>query len=189
MDKPIQQRNNRKLLIYGILFALFMFGFGFALVPLYDVFCNVLGINGKTNANPAAVYAGHVDKTRLIRVEFLAAMGSNIPFEFRPETKVIEIHPGENKLVYFFAHNQANEKVDVRAIPSVAPGHAAKYLKKTECFCFAEQHLNANQTVDMPLMFHLDEHLPKSIHTITLSYTMYKAHDNQNNSKPVGKIS
>lgn len=149
-----------------------MFLFGFAMVPLYNVLCTRLGINGKTNLN-ATRPGGQIDPTRYIRVEFTTDVNQRLNISFYPRVNHVFLHPGENILIYFFVKNHYNSAMIIQAIPSVTPGIAANYLKKTECFCFQEQHLAPKQGIDLPVLFHLDPDLPKTIHTITLAYTMF----------------
>lgn len=169
------QRNKktRRLLIILLICAVAMFGFGFALVPLYDVMCKSLGFNGKTGGqeNPAAVSA--IDLTRTVTVQFVATKNANLPWKFYPRQTTIEVHPGQNTRVAYFAENDSDKSMIVQAIPSVTPGMAAKYLKKTECFCFSQQTLRSHETMDMPLIFHIDRDLPANINTVTLSYTLF----------------
>ncbi|MGQ3891760.1 cytochrome c oxidase assembly protein [Legionella sp. CNM-4043-24] len=152
-----------------------MFGFGFALVPIYNSLCQTLGINGKTNKAPIAYDASKakVNKDRNVVVEFVATKNSNLDWAFYPKTKRITVHPGEIARLAFYAENQSNHQMTVQAIPSITPGIAAKYLKKTECFCFTQQTLNGHEAMDMPLLFHLDPDLPAGIKTITLAYTLF----------------
>lgn len=152
-----------------------MFAFGFALVPIYNSLCQTLGINGKTS-NRVAVYDAKkikVDADRVVTVEFVATNSGSVPWKFYPKTKKIKVHPGEIAKLAFYAENQSKFRMTVQAIPSVTPGIAAKYLKKTECFCFAQQTLNGHEAMDMPLLFHLDPELPANVKTITLAYTLF----------------
>lgn len=148
-----------------------MFGFGYAMVPLYNVMCKSLGINGKTGGKTALAH--DVDISRTITIQFLTTRHEYLPWEFRPRKRTLRVHPGENKLTAFFAKNNTSKTMTVQAIPSVTPGQAAKYLKKTECFCFTRQTMKAGMEMDWPLLFHIDKNLPKNIHTITLSYTLF----------------
>ncbi len=149
-----------------------MFGFGFAMIPLYNVLCKNLGINGKTDIN-AYETSNEVDLTRSIRVEFMTNNNNYLPWDFYPRLRHIQLHPGENILIYFAAKNNSHRPMTVQAIPSVSPGLAARFLKKTECFCFTQQTFNPGQQRDMPVLFHIDQHLPKNINTITLAYTLF----------------
>lgn len=163
---------NRKLFITLVLLVIGMFGFGFALIPMYTVMCKTWGLNGKTSAT-AAKKSLTVDKSRTVTVEFLTSTNANLPWEFFPLTKKIEIHPGENKLVNFYAKNNSDHTMTVQAIPSLSPGLVASYFKKTECFCFTQQTFKAGEGREMPVLFHLDTDLPKNIHNVALSYTMF----------------
>lgn len=152
-----------------------MFGFGFALVPIYNSFCKTFGINGKTNTEAISYDAENavIDKNRTVLVEFVATNNSGVPWAFYPKTKKLRVHPGEIAKLSFYAENQTRDPMTVQAIPSVTPGIAAKYLKKTECFCFTQQTLNGHEAMDMPLLFHLDPELPPEVKTVTLSYTLF----------------
>jgi len=168
-------KSHIKLVLVLSLIVLGMFGFGFALVPIYNSLCQTLGINGKTNKAPIAYDAKNtvVNKNREVTVEFVATKSSNLSWDFYPKTTRIKVHPGEITRLAFYAENQSNYPMTVQAIPSITPGIAAKYLKKTECFCFTQQTLNGHEAMDMPLLFHLDTDLPAGIKTITLAYTLF----------------
>ncbi len=163
---------NRRLLWALILIGCGMFGFGFALVPLYTAMCKVLGINGKPE-NTSMVQSQTVDKNRMVTVEFIANTNADLPWDFYPLVKKVQLHPGENKIINYYAKNNSPSSMTVQAIPSISPGLAAKYLKKTECFCFTQQTFAAHEGREMPVLFHLDADLPKDIHTLTLAYTMF----------------
>ena len=168
-------KKNRRLVAILLVVVLGMFAFGFALVPIYNSLCKTLGINGKTNTQPIAYdeSKAQIDTEREILVEFVATKNSSIPWAFYPKINKIRIHPGETAKLSFYAENKSNYKMTVQAIPSVTPGLAAKYLKKTECFCFTQQTLNGHEAMDMPLLFHLDPELPENIRTVTLAYTLF----------------
>lgn len=174
---------NYRLLLILIVFVLLMFGFAFALVPIYNRLCQQLGINGKTNSTAVAYDADKatVDKNRTIVVEFLSTNNGSLPWIFYPKVKRITVHPGEIAKLAFYAENQTDYPMVVQAIPSVTPAIAAKYLKKTECFCFTQQKLSGHEGMDMPLLFHLDTELPSDISVITLSYTLFDVTDRQTN--------
>ena len=175
MSKPNMKRSVRWLV--GI--AVGMFGFGFMLVPLYRTMCTTFGINGKTNVAPIAYDAEHtfIDKSRWITVEFITTLPSTLDWDFYPRVQKVKIHPGELKRVAFYAKNKTNKDMVVQAIPSITPGVAAQYLKKTECFCFTQQRFAAHYSMDMPVLFHLDPEIPKEVKTVTLSYTMFDITD------------
>jgi cytochrome c oxidase assembly protein subunit 11 len=134
---------------------------------------------------------GQVDKSRSVEVQFLATRNAKLPWDFYPKLKSVTLHPGENKKIEYVAKNNSDHTMTVQAIPSVTPGLAANYLRKTECFCFNQQTLKSGQSMDMPLIFHLDPELPSEYHTVTLSYTLFDAgkYLNKKSKKPVGKIS
>lgn len=183
------KKNPRRTAIILTFIVLGMFGFGFALVPLYNVMCVALGINGKTS-NSANAAGKIIDTDRTIVVQFIANNNENLPWKFYPMVQKIQIHPGENKKVAYFAENDSNKTMIVQAIPSVTPGIAAKYLKKTECFCFTQQTLKSHESMQMPILFHLDTKLPKNIEVVTLSYTLFDVTNAKNKykNKNAGKI-
>lgn len=168
-----------KLVTILTVIVLAMFGFGFALVPIYNSLCQTLGINGKTNSQAAAydTLSTSVDKDRTVTVEFVATKNGSVPWEFYPKTRKLTVHPGSIAQLAFYAENKTSHRMTVQAIPSVTPGIAAKYLKKTECFCFTQQTLNGHEAMDMPLLFHLDTNLPANVKTITLAYTLFDVTD------------
>ncbi|STY27937.1 cytochrome c oxidase assembly protein [Legionella wadsworthii] len=176
MEKP---NGHRKLIVILSSLVLGMFAFGFALVPIYNSICKTLGINGKTNPEAIAydVTKAKIDQNREITVEFVSTNNSGVPWAFYPKVRKIKIHPGEIAKLAFYAENKTDHPMTVQAIPSVTPGIAAKYLKKTECFCFARQTLNGHEAMNMPLLFHLDTDLPERVHTVTLSYTLFDVTD------------
>jgi cytochrome c oxidase assembly protein subunit 11 len=169
---------NKRIVMRLAIVVLAMFGFGFALVPLYDVFCDITGINGKTGRIAAQEASGQkVDEKRLVTVEFLASVNSELPWEFRPLVRKIRVHPGEVTEVKYFASNKTDSPVAGQAVPSLAPGLAARYFNKTECFCFTRQTLGPNEGKEMPLRFVVDPDLPEDIGSVALSYTLYPAPD------------
>lgn len=167
----LQQRNRRTVrnLVMG---SVLMFGFAFAMVPLYEVLCDITGLNGKTS-NTAASGEVQMDEERLVTVQFVTTASQGMPWDFRPEVRSVKIHPGEITQVNFQVKNPADHTIVGQAIPSVSPGLAAPHLLKTQCFCFDNQTLLAGGEADMPMIFYLDPALPKHINTITLSYTMF----------------
>ena len=175
MNSGINKNNNtvKKLLLVVVA----MFGFGFALVPLYDVFCDITGLNGKTNSTAVTYEANGIDKSRIVKVQFITRNAKGIPWKFEPVMNEIEVHPGEMKLVSFYAKNQAQHDIIGQAVPSVSPGKAANYFHKIECFCFTQQPLKAGEDVEMSLQFYVDLALPTDIKTLTLSYTLYDITD------------
>ncbi len=163
---------NKRTAYILIAIVIGMFGFGFALVPLYNVLCNVTGINGRYS-NGQQTATNNIDRSRMITVNFMATNNAQLPWQFHPVTSTLKIHPGEVKRIDYYAKNKTSSAMMVQAIPSIAPGEAAQYLKKTECFCFTQQSLQAGEAVTMPVFFYVDPDLPKEIATISLSYTLF----------------
>ncbi|WP_079877523.1 cytochrome c oxidase assembly protein [Vibrio parahaemolyticus] len=170
-----EKSSHKKLTIKLVLATFAMFGFGFALVPLYDVMCDALGINGKTSDVAAIQPTGmQPDLSRTIRVEFMAHVTPDMPWEFKPKVISMNVHPGEVVQTEYLAFNESGQRLVGQAVPSVSPGNGAAYFNKIECFCFTQQLLDGKQHAQMPLIFYIEPDLPDSIHTLTLSYTLYK---------------
>ncbi len=150
-----------------------MFGFGFAMVPLYDILCDVTGFNGKTAGKYTATEKQEVREDRLVTVQFLASNNANMPWEFRPKVRTMKVHPGKMNTTEFYARNGASKTMVGQAVPSVTPFYAAEYLHKTECFCFEQQQLATGEDLNMPLRFIVDSQIPEDVTTLTLSYTLY----------------
>ncbi|WP_163557516.1 cytochrome c oxidase assembly protein [Halomonas sp. NO4] len=150
-----------------------MFAFAFALVPLYDVFCQVTGLNGKVNNSAQAVMHDGVDESRLVTVQFITRSGSGLPWQLEVETRQMRVHPGQPTEVSFTFDNQGDEESWGRAVPSVSPSQASQHLRKISCFCFDEQRLEAGERRDIPLVFQLSRDLPPDVKTVTLVYTLY----------------
>ncbi len=153
-----------------------MFAFAFALVPLYDTFCDITGLNGRTNSN-VATYNGKeiiVDKNRTITVDFLAATAPGFPVTFYPMVKKMEVTPGTLYTIKYFAENRSDETIVGQAVPSVAPGQAASHFKKLECFCFTNQKFKPKIPVEMPVRFFVESKLNKDVTNITLSYNFIR---------------
>lgn len=161
----------RKLLVVSVL----MFGFGWALVPLYQKICELTGINVLTARNPDAENAARntqVDRTRTVIIEFDA--NKQGAWRFRPHKNYVEAHPGELIQVQYDLVNLESRPMAGQAIPSYAPMQAAQYLQKLECFCFQQQVLAASETRQFPVLFFIDPKLPSDVKTITLSYTFFE---------------
>jgi cytochrome c oxidase assembly protein subunit 11 len=165
--------DNKKIITRLLVAVVAMFSFGFAMVPLYDVFCDITGLNGKTGDQIALSEVMKVDTSREIKVEFIASLNEDMPWEFRPTTKSVRVHPGEPTRIEYVAVNKTKNKIIGQAVPSVAPGLAAKYFQKTECFCFTEQVLEAKEEKIMPVIFVVDPELSEEVNEITLSYTFF----------------
>jgi cytochrome c oxidase assembly protein subunit 11 len=166
-------RTDRILIAKLAAMAAGMFAFGFLMVPLYDVLCDLAGIGGKTDTTPAIVKTQTPDETRIITVEFVASVNEYAPWEFHPTLTSMEVHPGQLYDATFYARNLTDRVITGQAVPSIAPGLAAKYFRKTECFCFTSQKFDAEEARDMPLQFIIDPELPEHIDRLTLSYTFF----------------
>ena len=151
-----------------------MFGFGYLMVPIYNVFCDLTGLNGKTGSiSIEQVLADQIDENRLVKVEFISSLNQEAQWEFSPAVKSMMVNPGKPYTTSYLAINQLDEEMVGQAIPSVAPSKAASYFNKTECFCFNQQKFEANEEKQMPLTFVVDPELPKDVNTVTLSYTFF----------------
>jgi cytochrome c oxidase assembly protein subunit 11 len=155
-----------------LILAVAMFGFGFALVPLYDVFCEITGFGGRTNTEAVTV-AEAPDISREIRVEFMTTVNSYAPFEFRSDADSMTVHPGKMYFATFTAKNLTESDKVAMAVPSVAPVAAAEHFVKIECFCFNSQDFAANEEKAMPVQFIVDPDIPDYVDTITLQYTFF----------------
>lgn len=170
-----------KLFLAPVLF----FAFAFAMVPLYNVFCEVTGLNGKTSNNVYAGEARVVDETRTVSVDFTSFSNPGFPIKFFPMVKKLDVIPGKLYTITYYAENRSNETIVGQAIPSVAPGIAASYFKKLECFCFSQQTFEPKKPIEMPVRFFVDSDLDKNIRNITLSYNFLKV---KNVTKEVAKL-
>jgi cytochrome c oxidase assembly protein subunit 11 len=151
-----------------------MFAFGFALVPLYDVFCEITGFGGKT-ASAAAAVAEAPDQSRTVRVEFLSSVARGAPFTLEPDVSHMDVHPGKLYDTQFRARNLTGSTLTAQAVPSVAPGPAARYFNKVECFCFTSQEFAPHEELTLKLQFMVAPELPAHVDTLSLSYTYFSA--------------
>ncbi|MDX1901017.1 MAG: cytochrome c oxidase assembly protein [Gammaproteobacteria bacterium] len=173
---PEQQKKNKRLIRILVCGVIFMFGFCYMLVPLYRLVCQQTGVNGQSVRSASAVDANmQMDRSRTIKVYFSTVLHGGLQFKFIPLQRSIDVHPGERKLIYFYAENQTGRELTVQAIPSITPVDAARFLKKTECFCFTQQYFYKKEKADMPVYFFIDPHVSKDIKEITLSYTLFDA--------------
>jgi len=175
------QRDNRALLRKLAVIAVLMFGFGYALVPLYKSICEALGINVLSLSERQVNGVGkpatdgrntQIDRSRTISVEFDA--NSRGPFEFKPAQNSLQVHPGELTTVMYEFRNTQNRTLAAQAIPSYAPKQATAHFNKLECFCFNEYTLAPGESKQWPVVFVIDPRLPKDVRTITLSYTFFE---------------
>jgi cytochrome c oxidase assembly protein subunit 11 len=168
-----RKRANRRLLAGLLIMTAVSFAFGWALVPLYDVFCRTVGIgNAAAKAGPVKANEA-VDANREITVEFMASPASVGSFEFRPEVASMRVHPGKLYDTQFFAKNLTAVASVAQAVPSISPTGSAQYFHKTECFCFSPQKFAVGEGRDMPLRFIVDPQLPANVDKLTLAYTFY----------------
>jgi cytochrome c oxidase assembly protein subunit 11 len=154
--------------------AVAMFGFGFALVPLYDIFCEVTGITSSSNTEAQVMPETlEPDLDRTVTIEFTSSgiYGGN--WEFATDQTRMEVHPGELYTAHYTATNLAEQPRIGRATPDVSPTSANRYFKKIECFCFSDQQFAAQETKRMPVLFYVDPALPSNISTVTLAYSFY----------------
>ncbi len=172
--KSRQSTNSTTLLslkLAGVVVGMFAFAM-WVMPPLYNAFCDLTGLNGKTGGRYQAVEV-EVDTSRTVKVQFVATNNESMPWEFRPTVTSVKVHPGEATSVTYFAHNNTGKDMVAQAIPSLVPFNAVNYFHKTECFCFNQQPLPAGASAELPLHFIVDQDLPRQVNTITLSYTLF----------------
>tara|TARA_B100000963_G_scaffold179389_1_gene155930 strand:+ start:1032 stop:1592 length:561 start_codon:yes stop_codon:yes gene_type:complete len=172
----------KKTLIKLVIAVPLMFAFGFALVPLYDVFCEVTGLNGKVFQSEHSDELV-IDDGREISLQFISTNNENMPWTFKPSEQVMKIQTGKYHTATFYVKNTTNKKMMAQAVPSVAPSNAAEYLKKLECFCFEQQELMPGEEALLPVKLLVSNDLPKNIKNIILSYTIFDITTEDNNEK------
>lgn len=165
--------------------ALGMFGFGYALVPLYDIFCEITGTG--SSITRGTVEAARLDTSRTIKVEFTSHTEASLPWEFRPLQRSINVHPGQIVVVKYYARNLSGVSIVGRAVPSISPPRAKNHFVKIECFCFTEQELKAGEGKEMPVQFYIDTRVPEEVDTITLSYAFFETKKSKSAQKNGGK--
>ena len=174
MKRRLYNSANKSLVIRLSIMACAMFAFGFLLVPIYDVFCDITGLGGKTNSAPAVVTSVETSVSdREITVEFTGSVNQYAPWDFHPNVSSMVVRPGDLYDTTFFARNLTDRSIVGQAVPSVAPGTAARYFRKTECFCFTAQDFLPGESRSLPVQFVVDADLPEHIDRITLSYTFF----------------
>ena len=172
--------DNRRMVVKLVVITLAMFGFGYALVPMYRSICDALGVNVLTLSERLTSGSGvsgrkvstQVDLSRTVMIEFDA--NSRGPWEFAPAVRSLQVHPGEMTTVMYEFRNTQNRTMAAQAIPSYAPMQAAAHFNKIECFCFNEYILKPGESKRWPVVFYVDAKLPKDVTTITLSYTFFE---------------
>jgi cytochrome c oxidase assembly protein subunit 11 len=169
-----------------LLFALTMFAFAFALVPLYDVFCDLTGLNGKPSLE-VAKESEQVSNIRTVDVSFTTHAQQSAPFAVKSKQYMVQVKPGEMKEVIFYAKNLSHNARVMQAVPSVSPGKAAKYLHKMACFCFDKQTFAPSEQLEFKLLFYVDTELPDDVKELTLSYTVFDISDSVQANTNVAK--
>jgi cytochrome c oxidase assembly protein subunit 11 len=170
--------DNRRMVGKLVVVIVLMFGFGYALVPIYRTICEALGINVLARSEVQSGEAGgpaansQVDLGRVVTIEFDA--NARGPWDFKPAQAKVDVHPGEVTTVMYEFRNRQNRTITAQAIPSYAPAVAMAHFKKLECFCFTQQVLKPGESRQWPVVFVVDRKLPKNVRTITLSYTFFE---------------
>ncbi len=174
-DPGEQQRNqqNERLALKLLGIAAGAFVFGFALVPLYDVICEVTGVGNQKNLLSQSVVVEAPDTNRMVTVDFLADLPTVGSWEFRPVVRSMQVQPGRLYEIDFVARNLTGRSTVAQAIPNIAPGKATAFFRKTECFCFVPQKFTVGEQKTMPVRFIVDPALPRYMDRITLSYVFY----------------
>lgn len=172
-----QQRKlaNKKLGLKLLWVVAGSIAFAIALVPMYNVFCNLTGLNGKTKNTASQIVSSKVDQSRWVTVQFTSNVMTGLGWNFHPKQSSIKLHPGQIETILFEAKNITSQVVSGHAVPSVTPGVAATYFKKIECFCFVKQELQPGETKIMPLRFFVSTELPRDVKEMTLSYAFFSA--------------
>jgi cytochrome c oxidase assembly protein subunit 11 len=172
MNEP--RKSNRGLTARLLLMVAGSFAFGFALVPLYDVFCEITGIGSRERLRQAAVVAADSEAdTRTITIEFTASVPAGGRWEFEPVAATMDVQPGRLYEAHYRARNLAGRAMTGQAVPSVAPARAAAYFQKTECFCFTPQRFARDEERELAVRFVVARELPPGIDRLTLSYAFY----------------
>jgi cytochrome c oxidase assembly protein subunit 11 len=171
-DAP-QPNDNKRLTLKLLGFALGSFAFGFALIPLYDVLCDLTGFGNQKLLAEQRLSTETPDDSRSITIDFVAELPSVGSWTFRPVVASMQVHPGRLYETQFVAHNLTGRAQLAQAVPNIAPGRAAGYFRKTECFCFTPQKFAVDEQRPMAVRFVVDPAIPRSVDRITLSYTFY----------------
>jgi cytochrome c oxidase assembly protein subunit 11 len=173
VTEALKKSATRRLALQLGVVALGAFGFGFALVPAYDLLCAVTGYGDRKELTRAASQPTAVDEKRLVTVEFVANLPTVGNWEFKPEVTSMQVHPGRLYEAKFLATNETGQPTWAQAVPDIAPSSATAFFRKTECFCFTPQQFAVAESKHMPVRFFVDPALPKHVDRITLAYTFY----------------
>jgi len=151
-----------------------MFAFGFVVLPkLYETFCEITGFGGRTAMVASTPVTTSPEPNRTVRVEFLASVARGAPWQFEPEVSHLDVHVGQLYETHYRARNLTDAALVAQAVPSVAPGAAARYFNKAECFCFTSQEFQPHEERDLKLVFMVATELPPHVDTVSLSYTYF----------------
>ena len=172
-DASAKSSDNKRLTLKLLGFAAGSFAFGFALIPLYDVLCDLTGFGNQKALAEVREANQTPDDSRSITIDFIADLPSVGNWEFKPVVSSMTVHPGRLYETEFLAHNLTGREQIAQAVPNISPGRVASYFRKTECFCFTPQKFAVNEQRPMPVRFVVDPALPRSVDRITLSYTFY----------------
>lgn len=167
------KKSIKKTTVSLFLFTALMFGFGYALVPLYDVFCKITGLNGKTIRVTEDINREVVVSDRIVKVQFDANINGDLLWTLKPNQRTMKVKPGKFYEAVYTVKNIDDKDIVGQAIPSVSPQVASLYFKKAECFCFVNQLLKAGETQEMAVRFEVDKELPEDVAELTLSYTFF----------------
>lgn len=172
----MRRSNHTRYAVKLSMLALLMFGFGFALVPLYELICRVAGINSISSNSVKAVdeLVTTVDTSREITVQFDATVPEALSWDFKPSVKQMVVHPGQRYSTTYVAVNHGQQGMTVQAVPGVTPWQASEHFNKVICFCFEQQYLKPNEQAEMTLQFIVSPSLPSDLHTVTLSYSVLR---------------
>ena len=169
----------RRTVIKTLCVLVGMVGFTLALIPLYDVFCEITGLNGKTANSAQVVSAGEIDESREVRVQLVTQKGAGLSWQLVSLDPVITVHPGEISKAMFRFTNRGEFASSGKAVPSITPSAGAEHFRKVECFCFQQQALMAGESLELPLVFQIAPDLPEHIKTLTLAYSLYPGEEGE----------
>jgi cytochrome c oxidase assembly protein subunit 11 len=191
MIKKFYKNNSTPVLcvkLCATVVGMFVFAI-FIMPPMYTLFCDITGLNGKTGGKYDETQNNFgVDTSREIKVQFIANNNEAMPWEFRPIDTSIVVHPGEPAVIKYYAHNPTDKAMTGQAIPSLVPYKAVSYFHKTECFCFNSQPLQAGESAELGLSFIIDIDIPKYVKTITLSYTLFDVTESLQETQTIEKV-
>lgn len=178
------ERQRRRTLFLLVGLAVGMFGFGFAMVPLYGLLCRATGIESveqrtAVGGHSQASSASTTVQDRWVTVKLDTSVHPDLPWTLEPMQRKLRVHPGEINSVIFLAENNSGQEITAQALPSIIPWQATGFFSKLECFCFTQQTLAGNERKEMPLRFLVSPDLPADVGSITLSYSIMRVSDPQ----------